>query len=212
MQNNYYVYTAKVDGVLRYIGIGKGSRDNHCVSGKSSCVELNRSLFNGADIVVERVLENVTHKEASITEKYLIEANRITLYNISSQNIKRDIELVEYISPDEIRVDKLILRTVGLTNNQTDISANLSSNEKLVYVFMKSEYDACGEDFIVLQQPIIADALALSKRTVVTCIKTLTRIGLISVKSIKQQSSMHHNAYKIYDILDSEKFALHVLR
>jgi len=53
MQNNYYVYTAKVDGVLRYIGIGKGSRDNHCVSGKSSCVELNRSLFNGADNLLE---------------------------------------------------------------------------------------------------------------------------------------------------------------
>ena len=43
-QRIYYVYVCKVDGVPKYVGMGKGGRWKHCVSGKSSCSELNRNF------------------------------------------------------------------------------------------------------------------------------------------------------------------------
>ena len=37
-KRSYYVYQALVDGVVKYVGNGKGNRYKHCNSGMSSCV------------------------------------------------------------------------------------------------------------------------------------------------------------------------------
>lgn len=71
-QRVYYVYVCHVDGVLRYIGMGKGIRYKHCTSGKSSCSELNRDFHEGKSIVVVKVAEKLTHSEAKGIETDMI--------------------------------------------------------------------------------------------------------------------------------------------
>lgn len=71
-QNIYYVYVCHVDGVLRYIGMGKGNRSRHCVSGKSSCSELNKDFHAGKDLVVTKVAEKLTQSEAQGIETDMI--------------------------------------------------------------------------------------------------------------------------------------------
>lgn len=72
-QKVYYVYKTFVDGVLKYIGMGKGLRIKHCDSGKSSCSELNRDFHAGKRVTVEKFKENLTKNEAQWEEHYLIE-------------------------------------------------------------------------------------------------------------------------------------------
>ena len=62
--NKYYVYIATVNGITRYVGKGKGSRLNHCASGKSSCFELNKAFFEGKVIEVCKVEERLSEREA----------------------------------------------------------------------------------------------------------------------------------------------------
>lgn len=83
MRNNYYVYTATVDGILRYIGKGKGNRIDHCTSGKSTCALLNRDWWEGYHFIVEKVAENLTDQEAVELERKLINENKhkLELYN-----------------------------------------------------------------------------------------------------------------------------------
>lgn len=64
----YYVYECRVDGILRYVGMGKGSRYKHCNSGKSSCSELNRDFHEGKEIVVTKVKEKMTKYDALMYE------------------------------------------------------------------------------------------------------------------------------------------------
>lgn len=68
----YYVYECRVDGVLRYVGMGKGTRLWHCTSGKSSCSELNRDFHEGKDVQVVKVKENLTKFDAMNLENQLI--------------------------------------------------------------------------------------------------------------------------------------------
>ena len=85
MSNNhsYYVYAAYVDDVLRYVGKGKGNRYLHCNSGKSSCYKLNEDHFQGRDIVVIKVFDNLTNKTATEYETYILnELKDAGLYNI----------------------------------------------------------------------------------------------------------------------------------
>lgn len=71
-QNIYYVYVCHVDGVLRYIGMGKGSRFSHCVSGKSSCSQLNKDFHDGKELVVTKVAEKLTRADAQAIETDMI--------------------------------------------------------------------------------------------------------------------------------------------
>lgn len=214
MQNNYYVYTAKIDGVLRYVGIGKEDRSKHCTSGKSSCVALNRELFNGANIVVEHVVTNITHKEASVIEECMIESNRDTLFNISSKSIKRDTEVVDFdkISSESVGVSLPLLRCVGVTNITTDKYVKLSANDKLVYSFIKHEFDIGRKGKISIPQQDIGDCLALSKRTIISCFKPLVDVGLVEVVNVSTNGAIHNNAYIVKDILDTDKFIIHGLK
>tara|TARA_R100000541_G_C1897352_1_gene84057 strand:+ start:80697 stop:80990 length:294 start_codon:yes stop_codon:yes gene_type:complete len=83
-----YVYAVKVDGVNRYIGRGVGARYKHPLSGKSSCVQLNRDLFEGKHIQVWAVEDNLSKEEAIKLEKeWILICNTIrkdSLYNIRS--------------------------------------------------------------------------------------------------------------------------------
>lgn len=94
----YYVYECRVDGILRYIGMGKGNRYKHCGSGKSSCSELNRDFHEGKEIVVSKVKEKMTKYDALMYEYELINENK-GLYNI-----KNDISFGQV--PDFKRVSK----------------------------------------------------------------------------------------------------------
>jgi len=81
--HSYYVYAAYVDDVLRYVGKGKGNRYLHCNSGKSSCYKLNEDHFQGRDIVVIKVFENLDNKTATEYETYILnELKDAGLYNI----------------------------------------------------------------------------------------------------------------------------------
>lgn len=80
----YYVYECRVDGVLRYVGMGKGNRYKHCASGKSSCSELNRDFHEGKEITVVKVKEKLTKTDALIYEADLIISTE-GLYNIKKE-------------------------------------------------------------------------------------------------------------------------------
>lgn len=80
----FYVYECRVDGVLRYVGMGKGNRYKHCMSGKSSCSELNRDFHEGKEITVIKVKEKMTKFDALMHEYNLIMENE-GLYNIKKE-------------------------------------------------------------------------------------------------------------------------------
>ena len=64
----YYVYHCHVDGVLKYIGMGKGNRYKHCYSGTSSCSELNKDFHEGKEITVTKIKEKMTRNDAQLLE------------------------------------------------------------------------------------------------------------------------------------------------
>lgn len=69
----YYVYICTVDGELSYVGMGKGVRYTHCISGRSSCKELNRAYFQKAAMMVEVYKDSLSRQEALRLERELIE-------------------------------------------------------------------------------------------------------------------------------------------
>lgn len=87
-KNVYYVYACKVDGELKYIGKGKGSRYKHCNSGASSVAELNRDFHAGKEVTVEFVKKNLSDNEALALESSLIEEHFETLYNKTACNMR----------------------------------------------------------------------------------------------------------------------------
>lgn len=91
--NNYYVYVCKVDGQIKYIGMGKGSRFKHCNSGRSSCVELNRDFFSGKHLDTEIVADELSKDGALHHEKFLIdEVGMDSLYNKNKGATANDLE------------------------------------------------------------------------------------------------------------------------
>ncbi len=68
MNNEYYVYACVVDNQIKYIGMGKGDRYKHCMSGTSSCPELNRDFFSGKEMSVEIIKHSMSRTEAAYAE------------------------------------------------------------------------------------------------------------------------------------------------
>lgn len=101
-QNIYYVYQVFVEDQLRYIGKGKGNRIDHCLSGKSSCSELNRDFHAGKKIVVNKYEDNLLESDAELIESRLISTNlgkglynkRVT-YDLS---VKPNLELMKNVN------------------------------------------------------------------------------------------------------------------
>lgn len=68
----YYVYMTSCQGEIVYIGMGKGDRYLHTISGVSSNKELNRLYFARAKLITEVYRQGLTKEEASMLEKALI--------------------------------------------------------------------------------------------------------------------------------------------
>lgn len=106
MSNNYYVYTATVDGVLRYVGKGTKDRYKHCTSGISSCPELNRDFFEGRDIVVKKIKTGLTNSEAETYEQQLISENFEQLYNKVVKNKHRQLARKSSLMKDTEAIER----------------------------------------------------------------------------------------------------------
>lgn len=87
-----YVYKVVVDGTTRYIGMSKGSRYMHAVSGKSSCKFLNKDFFSGKVIKVLCIKDNLTVSQARKLEaqyikgcEYLASVDGYPFYNVQGR-------------------------------------------------------------------------------------------------------------------------------
>ena len=86
--SSYYVYVCYVNKVAKYVGMGKGSRFKHCISGKSSCANLNRDFFNEDEMDTVIVESGLTRADALLRESFLIyEIGIENLYNISEGKV-----------------------------------------------------------------------------------------------------------------------------
>jgi hypothetical protein len=72
MPRRYYVYIARVDSEVCYVGHGKKWRFEHCNSGISSSYGLNKLHFEGKDIKVEIYRDDMTKEDATLLEIELI--------------------------------------------------------------------------------------------------------------------------------------------
>lgn len=96
----YYVYIAYgINGEVLYVGQGKGSRWQHCVSGASSNADINRYYFQNGE-------------EGSINVKIP------ERFRSKQRALKRELQLIEKHLP---LCNKLGLSTT-ITDNMTDLS------------------------------------------------------------------------------------------
>lgn len=77
----HYVYACYVDGEMKYIGHGVGTRYKHCLSGVSSCGELNRDFYSGKSLTVKKLHKGLSKQEAENIEESLIRESFDSLYN-----------------------------------------------------------------------------------------------------------------------------------
>lgn len=95
-----YVYIAKIDNVVRYIGVGSKDRYKHVNSGVSGCYELNKAHFNKEEISVSIFKDNLTREESLIIERDLLNKHKETVFNIVIPPPD-----MEYKSLDEMKKD-----------------------------------------------------------------------------------------------------------
>lgn len=74
-QKIYYVYVAKHENEILYIGKGKGNRYFHANNGKSHILELNRLFFSGVAVEVYLHAERLSSCDAEMIERQLIVAH-----------------------------------------------------------------------------------------------------------------------------------------
>lgn len=144
----YYVYECKVEGVVRYVGMGKGNRYQHCTSGKSSCPELNRDFHAGKDIVVEKVAEKLTKMEAQMEEAYRI-LKYEGLYNVRKEinfgqmpDFKRSSNYKELASYYDKKTRPKFMKLLG---NKADEMTEESFQK------LRSILSECGLDMFMVQ-------------------------------------------------------------
>lgn len=70
--SGHYIYIAKHQNEIVYVGKGCGSRYTHCNSGRSSSYYLNKLHFMGEDVSVEILIQDLEDEESLIFERYLI--------------------------------------------------------------------------------------------------------------------------------------------
>ena len=169
-ENKYYVYGAYVDGVLKYVGKGTGNRYKHCMSGKSSCVELNRDFFSDKEILVKFIAENLCEKEAFNIEADSIEKHSSTLYNKSRG-------VVNTVSDFNIDYD-LLMNTTFVTDNGT---FELSLIEVVLYSRMFNQYTLYAKSGIDYSESQL-DLSKIIKASIKTVQRSLLRfkdMGLV---------------------------------
>lgn len=89
---HYYVYVCKLDGKVVYVGKGTRDRLNHCLSGKSSCPELNVFVKTGRDLVVEKIADNLTEEMATYLEESYIIAMISSGANLFNKSLPKAIK------------------------------------------------------------------------------------------------------------------------
>lgn len=118
LQGIYYVYHCLVDGIVRYVGMGKGNRMSHCASGKSSCSELNRDFHAGKELVVVKVKDKLTRTDAQDLEINLIWSypdeqlyNKVKAVDLGSAPSIGRVSGVEILNVDDKTLLKQLLKT-----------------------------------------------------------------------------------------------------
>lgn len=83
-----YVYVCMYNGEPVYVGKGKGDRDTHCLSGRSSSSGLNKLFFDtgGVGMHVKRVFESISSGDASVKERNLIDSFKSLGYKLVNVN------------------------------------------------------------------------------------------------------------------------------
>ena len=176
-ENKYYVYGAYVDGVLKYVGKGTGNRYKHCMSGKSSCAELNRDFFGGKHITVELLYQNLAEDRALILERDMISENFEDLYNKQLSYAKDNYEKMVLQSYPFVTSIK------SFTVDDREIS--FSSSDKAVYNLIFSNNPCC------FSQEYIATLFGMSIKGVRDCLNKLQDIGIME-KSLSFSGTSHY--------------------
>ena len=83
----FYVYVCKLHGVPVYVGKGRESRINHCLSGRSSNSRLNRLVFEHApeDFQVCKILEGLSENDALTKEREIIGSLSLLGYDLCNR-------------------------------------------------------------------------------------------------------------------------------
>lgn len=163
--NIYYVYGCYVDDVLRYIGKGKGDRWKHCISGSSTCKELNRDFFLGKKMVVKMLFEGLSEKYALEIEKAEIKRTPLLYNTIHNPKIVSVFQTV-------VHVPSILLANSSLLSPKTGESLSMTLLEKLVYSYLRFHITSNNEP-CVMSQAEIAGCLGAEKKSVGRAIRKL---------------------------------------
>ena len=180
VSKEFYVYGCYVDGVLKYIGKGKGNRYTHCTSGASTCTHLNRDFFSGRDMQVKKLKEGMADDDAKELEKLLISIAGEGLYNVygNSANVGK------YSS---YTVPRNLLRATGIISKE-GVFLSLTLAEKLLYVYFLDKL-VYNRKMTALSRNMddISEELGIEKKTVWRSVKKFTVNGLL--RGYKDHSS-----------------------
>lgn len=170
-KNIYYVYGCFVDGLLRYIGKGKGERWKHCTSGSSTCKELNRDLFEGKHMEVKFLYEGLSEEYALQIEKLEIMKTPF-LYN-TTHNSK-----ISSVFTDTIPVPSKLLASGSIISPRTGQDVPITFADKMIYSFLRF-YVTSNNAPCTMSQAEIADMLGLERKSVGKGIRKLQDHNLL---------------------------------
>lgn len=113
----YYVYVAKIDGVVVYVGAGKGDRYSVIVSGKSHNYLANKAHFSN-EAVTSEIFEFFDDKSAALSfERCLI------LLHQPPWNII-------YNTSEDVRLGRNITKRSGSTSKYKGVKRSTGNNKK----------------------------------------------------------------------------------
>jgi hypothetical protein len=144
----YYVYECRVDGILKYIGMGKGKRLNHCNSGKSHVSELNKDFHEGKTMEVVKIKEGLTKSQAlqyeweQITLAEGLYNKRKDIDYTSIADIKRSTQYKVLASMSDPKTKPKLLKLLGN-------KAEEMTDEK--YRKMRKDLGSMGLDMYLVQ-------------------------------------------------------------
>jgi len=161
--NLFYVYECRVDGVIRYIGMGKGNRYKHCYSGNSSCAELNKDFHAGKEITVDKVAQKLNKADATMLEWELINSNT-GLYNKSKGG--------DFTSSPDYRKSSNYKTVASLYDKKTRpklmklLGSKAESLDDKSFEALRSALGGCGLEIYMVQYGTASPILLLDRSTV----------------------------------------------
>lgn len=182
--SDYIVYGAMLGIDVLYIGSGKIGRQKHCVSGRSTCMELNRHFFNGdkIDVVIFGYFsckQESLHSEAELIKDFKPKYNK--------QKVNPMPQGVSYI---------------GVDYPYENVLLDLTANETRLYKLILEAYNyKTGYSFVDTSGETQSVKTELSKGY-----KGLKSKGL--VKRVKQQTYLINPCAKIHLELFDELYAV----